>query len=193
MSFRPSATEIRRTEVRRREAEYFKRFASDHFTGRPEKLYLDEAYKSYTGNAFGATAVYCGLALEAFLYERVKQSLPQNWTVDDLLRTAVNEGIISNVSPGHNQVSELEASRYIFAVRDVHAHHIAGLRPRTMSRFQQVRASWGQAIPSWFNELQGVAGVETTVNTLDQYGRAMASDIMRRTVGIVQVILTRHT
>jgi len=74
---------------------------------------FDEAYKAYTGNAFGATAVYCGLVLESVLYERTKGVLPANWSVEQLLDTAVSENVISDSNPGPNQISQKESARHM--------------------------------------------------------------------------------
>lgn len=128
--------------------------------------------------AYGAAAVYCGLALEAFLYERTKRVLPSGWGVEALLNTAVREGVISDVPPGPNQISQREASSYILTVRDVHAHHVAGLRARTSGRYLQVQSDWGSSTPAWFNELEGAAGLDQTLNTLEPYKRTMALQMM---------------
>ena len=192
MSFAPTENEIRRTTARKTEAEFFKQFAGRNFASSPERAYLDEAYKAYVGGAYGASAVYCGLALESFLYERTKSVLRANWRVEDLLDAAVSQGTLSDVSPGPNQISQREAANYILTVRDAHAHHVAGLRASTANRYRQVQQDWGSSIPSWFNELEAAGGLQPTLNSLEPYKRTMALGMMNRTVGLIQHVLHPH-
>ena len=137
--FWPSKREQERIASRRREIEFLQRFIIKHFAERPEKRYLQEAYKCYTNQAFGAAAVYCGVAVEATLYEKIGMFLKPGWGMKELLDMAKNHNFLHDRRLGQKRISEVEVARYILNTRDLHAHHLISLRPQTRNRYAQVK------------------------------------------------------
>ena len=106
--FWPSKREQKRIASRRREIEFLQRFIIKHFEARPEKRYLEEAYKCYTNQAFGAAAVYCGVAVEATPYEKIGMFLKTGWGMKELLHMAKNHNFLDDRPLGQKRISEVE-------------------------------------------------------------------------------------
>lgn len=143
------------------------------------KPFIEEATRCYIAGAFGGSVVYCGVAVEAVLYEKLKDVLPKNWNV----------GILFELATKRQRFDDrfLTAARLIMDARDYHAHYPTGLRAPTKSRYDRSMKEWGLDLKPWPWQFNGLRKIPPQANSFEPYTNTMA----HRVLGLTGTLLRR--
>lgn len=127
---------------------------------------------------WGPAIVYCGVALEAHLLDKLDSSAEM--TTDDLLRAAFKGKMIS--SPQHTEIEQ------ILSLRDGHAHPLTFLYKKTRRNIASVQRRYKveMATPQWLLEIDSTA--KRVRKMVQMYSQNLALAVTDSTVSLITQI-----
>jgi hypothetical protein len=137
------------------------------------RRYLELVVKCLQCEIWGASILYCAMALESYLREELD--------VNDPIGT---HQLVKRTSFLWKK-KQIEIAKCVFALRDAHAHPYWWLFEKTKNRLRSCGSIFGQTRPEWFKELSKKAKARTSKKILMLDDQKTAYAVAEQTIRLI--------
>lgn len=137
--------------------------------------YLCTVLSSLQYNLWGPAIIYCAIALEAHLREKLKVDCPVE--TNELLSCSLEHSVINQ--------EQKRIVECIIALRNSHAHPYQWLFQRTKDKLKNCADLFGQEPPDWLKDLTKQGNPSTNKKFINLYDENTALLVAEHTIRII--------